>query len=95
MSFWSVKFFCQVVRQGVQKEWVQSRVRLGAPSTQMGQGSFSAEAGGGDGEVEGIFGVDGGAAVPVVVVVAAAAAAAAAAFFSATFSACSVLRRAE
>lgn len=88
MSFWSVKFFCQVVRQGVQKEWVQSRVRLGVPSTQIGQGSFSAEAG--DGEVEGVSGVDGGAAVPVV-----AAAAAAAAFFSATFSACSVLRRAE
>lgn len=71
---------------------MQSRVRLGVPSTQIGQGSFSAEEVGG-GEVEGVFGDAGGASAPVVDD--GSTAAAAAALFSATFSACSVLRRAE
>ena len=41
-SFSSEKPCCQCVRQGLQKWWPQSRVRSGVPSTQMGQGSFSA-----------------------------------------------------
>lgn len=30
---------CQEERQGTQKAWLQSRVRIGVVSTQMGQGS--------------------------------------------------------
>lgn len=71
---------------------MQSRVRFGVPSTQMGQGSLSAEVGGGG--VEGVVDVGSGAAVPVVVDVDPVSVAAVA-LFSATFSACSVLRRAE
>ena len=95
----SVEFFCQVVRQGVQKEWVQSKVRFGVPSTQMGQGSFSAVVVSGGGEVEVVFDGDGcvegelveGAVVSVVVV--AAAAVAVAIFFSEVFSASNAIRR--
>lgn len=58
-SFSSEKPCCQCVRQGVQKMWPQSRVRSGVPSTQMGQGSFSAVMVGGGVVIA--FGVDGGA----------------------------------
>lgn len=56
-SFSSEKPCCQCVRQGVQKMWPQSRVRSGVPSTQMGQGSFSAVMVGGGVVIA--FGVDG------------------------------------
>ena len=87
-SFWSVEFCCQWVRQGMQKEWLQSRVKFGLSSTQMGQGSvgFSALVIGVD-EVDEV-GVDGGVVggAPAVV-------AAVAALCSAAFSDLIVLRR--
>jgi len=74
---------------------VQSRVRFGVPSTQMGQGSFSAVVVSGGGDVRLVFGNDAcvegadveGAAVSVSV------AAAVAVFFSAVFSASNAIRR--
>ena len=78
---------------------MQSKVRFGVPSTQMGQGSFSAAELVGSGGVSFVFDGDAcaegvvveGAAVSVVVV--AAAAIAVAIFFSAAFSASNAIRR--
>ena len=38
-GFWSTEVVCQFIRQGRQNLCVQSRVRFGVFSTQMGQGS--------------------------------------------------------